>query len=59
MSSMMKMWVSIGAIVLMVLASFLITFARVKTKGVVKFVLSVIAFILLIVAVPLAFITIF
>jgi hypothetical protein len=58
MSSMMKMWVSIGAIILMVLASLIITFARVKTKGAAKLVLSILAFILLIVAVPLAIITI-
>jgi hypothetical protein len=53
------MWISIGAILLMVLASFLITFARVKTKGVVKFVLSLLAFVFLIIALPLMVITIF
>jgi len=58
MSSMMKMWVSLGAIFLMVGASFLITFARVKTKGAIKLILSLIAFILLIVALPMALITI-
>lgn len=59
MSSMMKMWVSLGAILIMVLASLLVTFARVKTKGVLKFILTLISFALLIIAIPLALISIF
>lgn len=59
MSSMMKMWVSLGAILLMVVASLLVTFARVKTKGVLKFILTLVSFVLLIVAIPLALISIF
>ncbi|MDQ6418246.1 DUF2768 family protein [Paenibacillus sp. LHD-117] len=48
MDAMTKMWVSFIGIGLMALAAFLITFARVKTKGAVKLVLSIIAFILLV-----------
>ncbi|WP_028548679.1 DUF2768 family protein [Paenibacillus sp. UNC451MF] len=48
MSSMDKMWASFIAIGLMVLASLLISFARTRTKGVVRGVLSVIAFLLFI-----------
>lgn len=44
MDAMTKMWVSFIAIGLMVFASVLITFARAKTKGVIRFVLSFIAF---------------
>jgi hypothetical protein len=46
MSPMDKMWASFIAIGLMVLASFLITFARSKTKGVLRIVLSMVAFML-------------
>ncbi|GBG12045.1 DUF2768 domain-containing protein [Paenibacillus sp. MY03] len=48
MDAMTKMWVSFIGIGLMALAAFVITFARVKTKGVVKLVLSIVAFILLV-----------
>ncbi|MDF2835544.1 MAG: hypothetical protein K0Q63_1184 [Paenibacillus sp.] len=48
MDAMTKMWVSFIGIGLMALAAFLITFARVKTKGAVKLVLSIIAFVLLV-----------
>lgn len=48
MDAMTKMWVSFIGIGLMALAAFLITFARVKTKGAVKLVLSIVAFILLV-----------
>jgi hypothetical protein len=44
MSSMDKMWASFVAMGLMVVASLLITFARAKTKGLLRFVLSLIAF---------------
>lgn len=53
MSSMTKMYISLGAILLLVLASLLITFARTRTKGAVKFVLSVVAFAMLIIAMPM------
>lgn len=45
---MTKMWISFVAIGLMAVAAVLITFARAKTRGVVRFVLSLIAFICLI-----------
>ncbi|WP_282935642.1 DUF2768 family protein [Paenibacillus sp. RC67] len=48
MSSMDKMWASFIAIGLMVLASLLISFARTRTKGIVRGVLSVVAFLLFI-----------
>lgn len=47
-SPMDKMWASFIAIGLMVVASLLITFARSKTKGTVRFVLSLIAFLMFI-----------
>lgn len=43
MSSMDKMWASFYAIGLMLVASVLITYARAKTRGVVRFILSSIA----------------
>lgn len=46
MSSMDKMWASFIAMGLMVLASLLITFARRKKSGAVRFILSLIAFLL-------------
>ncbi|MDF2963239.1 MAG: hypothetical protein K0S39_4974 [Paenibacillus sp.] len=46
MSAMDKMWASFIAIGLMVGASFLITFARSKTTGIVRVILSTIAFLL-------------
>jgi sorbitol-specific phosphotransferase system component IIBC len=49
MDAMTKMWVSLFGIGMMAIAALLITFARLKTKGVVKFVLSLIAFIILII----------
>jgi hypothetical protein len=45
---MTKMWVSFIGMGLMVLAAVVITFARLKTKGWIRFVLSLIAFVLLI-----------
>lgn len=41
------MWASFVAIGLMVAASLLITFARQKTKGAIRLVLSLVAFVLL------------
>lgn len=46
MSSMDKMWASFIAIGLMLAASGLITFARSKTRGFVRVLLSFIAFLL-------------
>lgn len=48
MSSLDKMWASFIAIGLMVAASLLITFARSKTTGFVRVILSAIAFLLFI-----------
>jgi len=56
--SMTKMWVSFIGIGLMVLAAALITFARAKTKGVIRFVLSLIAFVLLLAGMLYGFISI-
>lgn len=48
MSSMAKMWASLIAIGLMVLSSLVITFARHKLrKGIVRILLSLVAFIML------------
>lgn len=49
MDPMTKMWVSFVGIGLMAAAAGLITFARLKTKGIVKFILSLIAFLVLVV----------
>ncbi|MGG1635655.1 DUF2768 domain-containing protein [Paenibacillus sp. FSL A5-0031] len=49
MDAMTKMWVSLFGIGMMAIAALLITFARLKTKGAVKFILSLIAFIVLII----------
>jgi|HigsolmetaAR203D_1030402.scaffolds.fasta_scaffold00169_53 hypothetical protein len=48
-SSLDKMWVSFIGIGLMAVAALLITFARMKTKGVVRFALSFVAFLLLVI----------
>ncbi|BCG59935.1 MULTISPECIES: DUF2768 family protein [Paenibacillus] len=44
MDPMTKMWLSLIAILIMGLSVFLITFARSRTKGLLRGVLSVIAF---------------
>ncbi|ANY68848.1 DUF2768 domain-containing protein [Paenibacillus sp. BIHB 4019] len=49
MDAMMKMWVSLIGIGLMAISAVIITFARIKTKGIVKFILSLIAFVLLVI----------
>ncbi|SDC39987.1 Protein of unknown function [Paenibacillus sp. UNCCL117] len=48
MSPLDKMWASFVAIGLMIAASLLITFARTRTKGVTRILLSLLAFILFI-----------
>ncbi|MFC0214870.1 DUF2768 family protein [Paenibacillus chartarius] len=48
MSSLDKMWASFTAMGLMAVACLLITFARAKTKGPIRFILSTIAFLLLV-----------
>ncbi|MBA9085370.1 hypothetical protein D3C81_1277270 [compost metagenome] len=47
MDAMTKMWLSIAAILVMGLSVFLITFARTKTKGFLRGILSLIAFIIM------------
>ncbi|MFD2332155.1 DUF2768 family protein [Cohnella sp. GCM10020058] len=49
MDPMMKMWVSFVGIGLMVLSAVLIMLARAKTKGALRFGLSFVAFIMLLV----------
>jgi hypothetical protein len=50
-SSMDKMWASFYAMGFMVLASLLISFARTRTRGVLRIVLSAISFIILFVSI--------
>jgi uncharacterized membrane protein YhdT len=59
MSSMDKMWASLIAIGLMFVATALITFARAKTKGIVRFLLSLAAFLLIIPILFLSIVSIF
>jgi hypothetical protein len=49
MDAMTKMWVSLIAILIMGCSVFLITFARSKTKGITRGLLSVIAFVMMLV----------
>ncbi|MCE3201944.1 DUF2768 family protein [Paenibacillus sonchi] len=49
MDPMTKMWLSLVAILIMGLSVFLITFARSKTKGLVRGILSVIAFVIMLI----------
>lgn len=47
MDAMEKMWISFIAIGLMILAAGVVTFARLKTKGFIKWILMIVAVILL------------
>ncbi|GIQ71038.1 DUF2768 family protein [Xylanibacillus composti] len=58
MDPMQKMWASFVAIGLMALSAFIITFARSKTRGIIRVVLSLIAFVTLFVAMLLGIISI-
>lgn len=51
MDPMTKMWLSLIAVLIMGLSVFLITFARSKTKGLVRGVLSVIAFLIMLIGI--------
>ncbi|MFF2908094.1 DUF2768 family protein [Paenibacillus sp. NPDC057934] len=51
MDPMTKMWLSLIAILVMGLSVFLITFARSKTKGVVRAILSFIAFLTMVIGI--------
>ncbi|MBW4839933.1 MAG: DUF2768 family protein [Paenibacillaceae bacterium] len=44
MDAMTKMWLSIAAVLIMGISVFLITFARTKTRGIVRGILSLLAF---------------
>ncbi len=59
MSSMDKMWASLIAIALMLVASVLITVARTKTTGMIRILLSIIAFLLFIPIVILMLLSLF
>jgi len=52
------MWVSFIGIGLMAVAALLITVARTKTKGVVRLILSIVAFVLLLFGMIYSFISI-
>ncbi|CAM4222865.1 DUF2768 family protein [Paenibacillus tarimensis] len=58
MDAMTKMWVSFIGIGLMALSAVVITLARSRTKGIVRFVLSLVAFGMLIVGCFCGFISI-
>lgn len=59
MSSLDKMWASFVALGLMAVASLLITYARTRTTGVLRIILSVVAFLLLLLMVPFALLSMF
>jgi predicted membrane protein len=59
MSPLDKMWASFVALGCMAIASLLITYARNRTKGAVRIVLSVVAFALLVLMVPFALLSMF
>lgn len=59
MSSMDKMWASLIAIGLMFVATALITLARTKTKGIVRVLLSFVAFLLFVPIILLSIVSIF
>jgi len=49
MDPMMKMWVSFVGIGLMVLSAVIIMLARAKTRGALRFILSLVAFFMLLI----------
>ncbi|SMF87457.1 Protein of unknown function [Paenibacillus uliginis N3/975] len=49
MDPMQKMWLSLVALLIMGLSVFLVTFARSKTKGVIRMGLSLVAFVMMLV----------
>lgn len=55
---MQKMWASLWGIGIMVAAALLISFVRLKLNGVWRFLLSIVAFVLLLVGMFLGFIAI-
>jgi len=59
MDAMTKMWISFGAIGLLLLASGIVSFARAKTKGILRVILTIVAVIALIYGVILGYISLF
>ncbi|MFP4974709.1 DUF2768 family protein [Paenibacillus sp. CN-4] len=55
---MTKMWLSLAAILIMGLSVFLITFARSKTKGVIRLLLSAAAFLIMLIGLLSGFVSI-
>ena len=55
---MQKMWASLWGIGIMVAAALLISFVRLKLRGILRLLLSIIAFVLLIIGMFLGFIAI-
>jgi len=55
---MTKMWISFGAIGLLLLASGIVSFARARTKGFLRVILTIVAVIALIYGVILGYISI-
>ncbi|MFK7696444.1 DUF2768 family protein [Paenibacillus sp. HJGM_3] len=51
MDGLTKMWASFTGMGLMIAASFLITFARLKLKGIIRGVVSTVAFLLLLLSI--------
>lgn len=51
MDPMTKMWLSLIAVLIMGLSVFLITFARNKTRGLLRGILSVLAFVFLLIGI--------
>lgn len=58
MDPMTKMWLSLAAILIMGLSVFLITFARSKTKGVIRLLLSAAAFLIMLIGLLSGFVSI-
>jgi hypothetical protein len=58
MDAMTKMWISFGAIGLLLLASGIVSFARARTKGFLRVILTIVAVIALIYGVILGYISI-
>jgi hypothetical protein len=56
---MTKMWISLIAIGLMAVSAILVTFARMKTKGIIRFILTLIAFFCLLLSLIYGIVAIF
>lgn len=58
-SALQRMWISFFAIGVMVASALLVSFARTRTKGWIKVVLTIIAVIMLLIGLVYAFFSIF